>query len=299
MTNLESLKNNIENNSLKDDLIIFELSDIDFISNQYIQKISELKHLDIEYLDSLETVNEKSIFEENLDTLKVFKCDKLDKFNDSLIFEKNIIIVTNKVELSIKNKYNKYVYEVPKLENWQIKDYVYSIEESIEKSKLDDFIEKLNYNIYRIDNELEKLNLFPEIERPYVFDDFIETNAFNDVSKYSIFDFTNSIIKKDISTLLTIYKEKDNIDIEPLGVVTILLNSFRDIIRLQFDPRITVETSGLTKSRFWAIKYNCGFYTNKKLKDIFEFLCDIDRKLKTGFITTDIIIDYVLLNILN
>ena len=93
MTNLESLKNNIENNSLKDDLIIFELSDIDFISNQYIQKISELKHLDIEYLDSLEAVNERSIFEEvnvNLDTLKVFKCDKLDKFNDSLIFEKNI-----------------------------------------------------------------------------------------------------------------------------------------------------------------------------------------------------------------
>ena len=43
MNNLEILKNKIETNILEDELIIFELSDIDFVCNQYIQKISELK----------------------------------------------------------------------------------------------------------------------------------------------------------------------------------------------------------------------------------------------------------------
>lgn len=299
--NLEILKQNIQNGSVSDSLIIFELSDTDFVSNQYITEIAKIKNKQIHYIDDLNILFEVDIFGQSSisdNELVVCNCKKLTELNSLIFTLKNVIIVTSKVEDSLKDLYASNIFVIPKLEQWQIKDYVYSTQQSIPTASLDELIEKCNYNIYRIDNELAKLNIFTDAEKPYVFNDFISDNVFSDLSKYKIFDLTNAIIKKDIPTLINIYKEKDNIDIEPLGVVTILLNSFRDIITLQFDPRLTAETSGIPKNRFWAIKYNCGIYSNKQLMQIFKLLCDIDKQLKTGYITTDLIVDYLIVNIL-
>ena len=300
--NLEILKQDIQNKTVSGSLIIFELSDTDFVSNQYIAEIAKIRNKNIHYIEDINILFEVDIFGQSTissDELVVCNCKKLTELNSLIFSMKDVIIVTYKVEDSLKELYESNIYKVPKLEDWQIKDYVYSTQQTIPTTDLDELIEKCNYNIYRIDNELAKLNIFTDAERPYVFNDFISDNVFSDLSKYKIFDFTNAIIKKDIPTLINIYKEKDNIDIEPLGVVTILLNSFRDIITLQFDPRLTIDTSGIPKNRFWAIKYNCGIYTNQKLIQIFKLLCDIDKQLKTGSITIDLIIDYLIINILN
>jgi len=302
MNNLEKLKKEIENKSISDELIIFELSDIDFVALQYIEYIAKIKNQVIEYLSSIESLFSANIFGEtefNDLSIKVHRCDRLSELNELIFSRKNVIIITNRVEKSIKDQYTEYIYEIPKLEDWQIKDYVYSTLEGIDQKKLDILIEKCKNNIYRLDNEISKICIFNEAERLHAFNSFLDDNIFSDISKYSIFDFTNAIIKKDFETLKSIYNEKENIDIEPLGVVTILLNSFRDIITLQFDPRLTPETSGIQKSRFWAIKYSCGYYTNDKLIEIFKLLCDIDKKIKTGTISIDILIDYLLINILN
>lgn len=300
MTNLEILKNSIENNSVSDEIIIFEYLDTDFVCNQYIQKISEIKNMDVEYIEDIDRFLHPDIFDiyNNESFLYVYRIDTLSEINENIFSRQNIVIISNKIEKSVKDIYYKYIYEIPRLENWQIKDYVYSIEPEISQDKLNNLLESCKYNIYRIDNELHKINMFSNLEKPYVFDEFISENVFSDLSKYSVFDFTNAILKKDKEKLITIYKDKNNVDIEPIGVVTILVNSFRDVIRLQFDPRLTPETSGIQKNKFWAIKYNCGYYTNKELIDIFTFLCSLDLKVKNGYVSTDMLIDYIIINVL-
>ena len=96
-----------------------------------------------------------------------------------------------------------------------------------------------------------------------------------------------------------IYKEIDKIDIEPIGLVTVLLNNFRNIIKIQLANNPTAESCGMKPNQFWAIKHSCGLYTKEQLLSIFNFLTEIDKKIKTGMIPVDsFLIDYIVINIL-
>lgn len=294
MNKLETLKKLITDHQFRySELMIFVYTDTDFIATQYITEMQKIDGRTFEYVDSL-TVN--SLFDFN-DSIKIYRCDLLD-CTDTSIINGNFIIVTEGISKQSKEILGNYIFDIPKIEEWQIKDYTYSKLPNVDRTKLDELIYSCKNNLYRLDSEISKLCLFADIETPAVFDEFLYDGVFSDLSRYSVFDFTNAILKKDLDKLLVIYKEKDNIDIEPMGVVTILLNSFRDIISLQFDPRITPESSGMSKSRFWAIKYNCGIFTNKELIKIFDFLLQLDKKVKQGDISTDILVDIILLKIL-
>ena len=114
-----------------------------------------------------------------------------------MIFSKKcVIIITYTINKSLNDKYSSYIYEVPKLENWQIKDYVYSILGNVPQNKLDLLIDKCKYNLFRIQSEIDKILIFDESLHPIIFDTFLSDNVFSDLSKYSIFDFTNAIIKR-------------------------------------------------------------------------------------------------------
>lgn len=298
---LEQLKKNIENKSISDELIIFKLSDIDFICKQYINEIANIKQLPIEYIEDISSLCQVDIFGINSinRSISVFKCEELNNLNKLILKRKNVIIICKNITAEIESKYEPYITIVPKLESWQIKDYIYSVLENVDTKKLDYLIDKCNNNIYRLDNEISKLTIFDNSTRENMFDLFVSDNAFSDLSKYSIFDFTNAIIKKDIDLLRIIYKEKSNMDIDTFGLITILLNSFRDILSVQCNPKMTADKLGVTSKKFWAIKYSCGFYSNEKLLHIFRFLCDIDKKIKLGELPTELVIDYIMLNILN
>lgn len=302
MTKLELLKKQIEAKKVTDSLIIFNYTDNDFICVQYIKAIAKIKQKAIYYLESLDSLFQVNIFGEtdyDENALQVFRCVELLELDERIKQKQNLIIVASKIDKSIKETYSEYIYDVPKLESWQIKDYVYSTQQPIAQDKLNLLIDKCHENIYRIDSELSKLNVFSNQEKPSAFNDFVIDGVFSDISKYNIYNLTNAIIKHDINALKLVYIEKDNIDIEPIGVVTLLLNSFRDIIRLQLDPRLTPETSGIAKNKFYAIKYNCGIYSNAKLIEIFKLLCDMDKRIKTGTIDVSRIVDYLIIKILS
>lgn len=293
MNKLESLKKLLEDRQhINFTLMIFVYTDTDFIATQYIDRMQEIEGYKFEYTDSLQT---NSLFDSD-DTIKIFRCDTLDSVPVSDY--NKYIIITKQVDSNVRAQLDKDIFDIPRLEEWQIKDYVYSSLPDVKPEKLNELIYSCKNNIYRIDNEIQKLQIFKDFNVSSLYEDFLQDGIFNDISKYSVFDFTNSIIKKDKDKLLAIYKEKESIDIEPMGVVTILLNSFRDIITLQFDPRLTPESCGMARNRFWAIKYNCGIYTNKELIKIFDFLLGIDKRVKMGELPTSILIDLILIKIL-
>ena len=99
--------------------------------------------------------------------------------------------------------------------------------------------------------------------------------------------------------MATVYKEIQNIDVEPFGLIALLINNFRNVIDVQLSRNATAESLGLSGKQFWAIKnYSCGFYNREELIEIFEFLNDIDYKIKSGELNTSILIDYIICKIL-
>lgn len=301
--NLEELKTKIENKEKSYGFVIFKLSDIDFIATQYIDSIQNINHAQLNYKgDTTELgLSSNDIFEmDNSDVITVARVDTLDYLDERVKKEDNLFIICSKISKEIKEEFSDYIIEIPKLENWQIKDYVYSILEGIPTNQLDMLLDVCKYDIFRIEQEVKKLNIFDTETRKEVFDKFISDDIFSDLSSNNMFDFSNAIMKKDFRALKQLYKEINNIDCEPLGLLTTLLNNFRNVILVQTTNNASPEACQLNSKQFWAIKYSaCGYYSKEQLLNIFDFLSGIDKRIKTGQMPIEILVDYIVTRVLS
>ena len=294
---IKTLKKSIEDKSIKVGFLIFKYTDTDFLPLQYLHEIREVFGVDVQFVDDIRSVfrTKNFFFGDDAEILNVFSCDTFSDDIPSLSQQTNLIVICKKVSKECMQLFKDSIIEFPKLEEWQIKDFVYSIASGVGEKKLDNLINICGKDIHRIDKELKKIKIFKEEERKYVYDKFLTDGVFDDLSEHSIFDFSNAILKKDISSLSKIYSELDRIDVEPLGLVKLLYDNLKVILSIQLDPSSTAESLGITSNRFWAIKKNnCGFYTKEQLLQMFHLVADIDRKLKSGEITTDIMVDYII-----
>lgn len=300
---IETLKESIENRSIGDSPIIFLYEDVNFIPLQYINEIATIREKDIEYIESLSSIgsNVNDIFGGTTpsNSMRVLISKELDDISDKIKYEKDIYVVVNKIKDSTcLQKLSDYIVIIPKLEEWQIKDYVYSIAEGIDTKSLDWLIDASNKDIYRLQNELDKFKLFQESERKYLFEDMLSDGAFVDLSSFNVFNITNAVTSRDYVTLANALKEIKSFDAEPLGVVTLLYNGFKKLILVWLANNPTPENTGLKSGMIWAIKNQPRVFTKEQLLSSFLLLTNIDKMLKTGYIDTSWLIDYIICRIL-
>ena len=296
MISIEDLKSRVENNKIGDENYLFYGSSPSsrFLMFQYINAISNLLNMEIDFQDTLKTSNQFDIFNVKNNCLKVFVCQE---FSSAFpVNEKYYYIIADKV----KNVDFENTVEFPKLEQWQIKDYAYSNLDGVDVNKIDHLCEICKYDIYRIDQEIKRFKLFSKNELPYIFDDFVKDGGYSYLSNKNIFDFANSIVKKDYSNICKIYSKISSIDLEPMGLLITLLSNFKDIITIQLSSNPSPESCGMPANKFWAIKKNnCGVWKKEELVNIYKSLLDMDFKVKTGSLDVDkSLIDYILVSIL-
>lgn len=293
---IKDLKFYIENNSDINKLIIFKIADIDFIPIQYIKEIAKYMKKSIKYIDSVNGLSNINIFDDVSNIFYVYRTDNFDIRDDSLKFIDNLFIICKKV---CNDDYKDYVIDVPKLEDWQIKDFAYSLADGVDQSNLDTLVNSCKNNIYRLEYEIKKLSIFSKDERKYLYEQFVQDDVFSSLNEYNIFTFTNAILHRDIETLFKLYKNLETTGLDPMALVNILYNNFKKLIDVQLSKGLSPQQLGLTSSQYWAIKHqSCGCYTKDELVNIYRLLADIDRQLKTGYISSENIIDYLLVKIL-
>lgn len=298
---IEELKYIVENNKYSGQFFIFQYSDSKFIAHQYIERLVRDFGLELIYKDEIDSsIKTKSTLFENLNNrnLRVFDLDNFDITDSDLGKEINLIIICKKMSSFIRDCYSDQIVSIPKIEEWQIKDFVYSLGNEIVESDLDKLIELCGNDIYRLSMELDKMIIFPESIRKNIFKEFFNDGVFNDLSDSTIFDFCTSIVQKDIPKLIHVYSQLDRMDVNPLGFVSILYQNFKDIIKIQLSNKATPENTNIPKNRFFAIKYNnLNKFNQKQLISIFKLLSEIDKKLKIGQLDVDNIIDYLIVSI--
>lgn len=297
---IQQLKNDIENNCLSDSLMIFQYNDVDFLPFQYVNEIKKSWNVQTELIDDLSCLisNTFDIFgtQETTD-LRLFICDKFDYIRKDLLSLNKVIVICKSVTEGTKEIYEDCIIEFPKLESWQIKDYVYTMLPGIKRDDLDKLISFCNENIYRIDKEVQKLSMFEQIEQQSLFNDYFQ-EAFLDTSNMTIFTLSNAILKKDINTVAEVAKKASVIDIEPIGLLKILYNNFKDMISVKFDLNANAQKLGMTDKKMYAVRMSANNYTREQLIDIFNFICYIDKMLKNGELPNSMLTDYLVLNIL-
>ncbi len=300
MKSLELLKENILNKELDNGFKIFKYEDNSFLVNTYINAICENCNLELNYVDSVEKLLslKDDIFFDTTTYLNVVDVDELENNIVNIDGLENCIIKCKKIKKDIENNLTDYVYLFPKLTDWQITMYAEERLKGMDPKAIKWLCEITKYNILRLENEIDKIAVFDEKDRMRIFLLINKENGYMDLCNFTVFDLINAITKKKYDAVNQILKVIDLIDVEPVGLITLLLRQFKNIIDIQMSVNPTPEKLGLTANQFKAIKYNCGKYSNEKLIEIYELLNTIDYRLKAGLLDSDKIIDYVICNIL-
>lgn len=298
---ITEVKNIISNKNYDGQFFIFQYADNKFVAQQYARKIINDFQFELIYKDEIDNSIKtfSSIFgESNNNYLRVFDIDELNTLNYDIASEKNLIIICKKISDQIKSIYEDNIVIIPKLEDWQIKDFVYSIGDGINESDLDKLIDLCDNNIYRLSMELDKMIIFPLSIRKNIFNEFNIDGVFNDLSDATIFDFCSAILKKDINKLTQIYIQLDRIDVNPLGFISILYQNIKDLIKIQTISNATPENTKIAKNKFYAIKYNnLNKFSSYQLIQIFKLLSSIDKKIKLGQLDINDLLDYIVVSI--
>lgn len=300
---LQTLQNAILSNQQLPSFIIFHNSENSFLANQYTDAIAVNKSLKKVYVEDPKSlipdkddifgitqyIDDKCLYVSHLETFNIYDRE-LSKVT-------NLIIICNKLDTDCKDIFSEFIIEMPKLEDWHIKDYVYSIADGVDTKKLDWLISICNSDIYRLTNEINKLSIFNKKERDHLFEQFCCDEMFSDLTNFVVFDLTNAIIKRDIQKVGMILEDLTKGDFEPLGIQVILTNNFRNIIQVQMSQNATAEKLGMKSNQFYAVKKNTGYYNKDQLVTIYDRIASCDYKMKNGEISNDKLIDYMMLNI--
>lgn len=276
---LKKFKELVNSKKVPDDLVIFLCKENHFVAMQYTKEIARQKGLNIVFTD-IPIENDQS------NNLYVNIVDKLEKLNSSTKSLNNNIIICNEIN---DDDLQIYATPIPKLESWQTRDYIKAL------TKLDDdscewLNKSTNSDIYRIDNEINKLRDFANQQD--LFNDMRKDGSYNDSSSVVLYDLSNAILKKDFNSLAKIYGK---IDVQPFALIGLLIKQFKMVISIQLDSSSTANSLNISDRQFNAIRYySCGYYNKKQLVEIYDFLTSVDYKIKSGQIEERYVNDYII-----
>lgn len=285
---IEELKKCIEEGMSFPFPIVFQTKE-KFIPLQYIKQIPNTEFTTDKNFVQAGNVG---IFGEVDDTHYVYECEELDfRPND------NSIIICKKISNDQKGVVD--VVEVPSLDNWMIQDYAYSRCEGIKPEHLDWLLYICKYDIYRVEQEIDRICIFEPHEREEKFLGFIRDNIYNDLSDKNIFTMSNAIQSRDLETIKGVYIDLETapfvVDVEPLGLLTLLYNNFKKMLKVWTIKNPTEQTTGLKSNQIWAINGLPRVFNKDELIDIFRMLAAIDVQFKTGEFPLEILVDYLVI----
>lgn len=290
MVLIEDLKSQILKNHIPP-LLILVYKDNTFLANHYIKQIASRTEKPVLKVENIDNLRNNDPFSNLHDTnTLVFECEILREFPSNL----SGYIVCEKIDKDIDISADNIICELPVLERWQLKDYLYSKCEGAELSDLDRLFDLFEKNPFQLEMEMSKLTIFSPEERKYALPIFLQDDIFGNTSSDNIFTLTNALCIKDVKTVANVLKQIDQIDVEPLGLLTLMVNNFRNMLLIQGSPSVTAEKIGMSSKQFYATSRNLGHFTLAQLTHILDALLQIDMKLKTGELPVEWIISYII-----
>jgi hypothetical protein len=301
---LQELKESIEDRTFSPSTMVI-VSDDKFIPLMYLRELEKNLGYSMNYVESITDIgsDDEDIFGAPFDVdtkdIVVLNTDSIDFCNDTVFRESNVIIIANKISPEAKTFYKNILIEIPKIVDWQLKDMVYSYCKGVNTKYLDWLIKECNEDVNRLYNECLKLSIFREEDRPTLFDSMDADGAFDDLTSNTIFNLSNAIVKKDVNLVKSMYNDIRNIGVSDFGLLTVLYNNFMNVVAIQMGINPTAEKLGMKPNQFNAVRYNCGKYSNSQLVSIVRFLSELDFKIKSGELPTNILIDYMITSIMS
>lgn len=163
----------------------------------------------------------------------------------------------------------------------------------------EDLVRICGCNYGRIQNELYKLQTLAKVNNYSLGNAYIEAKKHNLIHKEIgdiIFDFTNAVVERNIVKAYELYEQLKKTDEGPVKLISVLYNSFRNIMIVQSTPanERTEDVLGLSKGQIFVTAQKCDRYTIYEIVDIVQLLQKAEKGIKTGELDVNFIMEYLL-----
>ena len=290
---IRAFKENVLNNSVKPQMYALVYDDNNSIILQYVNHIAQSTNNPITYLNELDDLQDlMSLGDYDDGGIYVLQLDKLtDKIPHS--FYKLFCFIICK---EVTNNDDLETIKFPKVETWQMLDYARVSLKGVNERKIEWLVNLLGNNQLRLENEINKITIFPMNERDAIFDLINNDGGYDDITNLTMFNLVTAISKKSKQEIIDVVEAIKLIDIEPMGLVTSLLKQFKLVIDVKMGTK-DYKGLNISQKQYIAIKkYNP--YTSTELVKAYKLLTNIDYELKIGLLPNEYIVDYVICNIL-
>ncbi len=301
---LQELKNQIRSDTLNVTILVWQCEDAsgEFVANQYLDLICSNCGLSKSYINKLSDASDYSslsLVDTSESKLKIYKTETLSVQNVDWYSFTNTIVICNKIDKKVQASVDEYLVKFPKLVAWQIEDYVKLRVPELDPKLITELVKLSSNNIYRVENEIKKIELFPEEANKVLQEIIYEKDS--DFYSLSTFTFVDALIKKDMLIIHSAFEHLGQWDSDPMFILTLLMNKYKQICLIHGNPRITAEEMSLTPKQFNAIKF---YYKGFNLEDIrkkIKFLSSINLRLtrgRIGFESPKYFLTYIVNNLL-
>ena len=242
--------------------------------------------------DALEDINTISLFGKKV--VVVYNLDKLldDKELISYIENKgdNTLILISYKQLDSRKKITKVIKDKTKYKELIKLDMIDYIKKELEDYKMDFvtinlLISYTSSNVFRIDNELNKLKMYKLDEKVITSDDVkkIVKRSYDS----TIFDLIDYINSKDLNNVYRVYDEIKKEGETPEKIMYTLANHYRLLFQVKnlSEEKSDSEIQSIYNFhpyRLSKLKEQANIMSNKEILHILESFSDIDIKTKTG-----------------
>ena len=160
---LTELKSRLESKSIDSRFMVFVCDGDYFLANQYLDEICRVRNKTACPISSVHD-SEDSAFalQEDSGMLYVLKTDVFSEVAADYSMFEDVVVVCDKIDQKLSDALGDSVVVFPKLQEWQIKDYMAVLCPGLEASQIDWLYEATAGDIYQIKNELDKVALFDE-----------------------------------------------------------------------------------------------------------------------------------------
>ena len=286
-------KDNVLNNSVKPQMYALVYDDNNSIILQYVNHIAQSTNNSITYLNELDDLQDlMSLGDYDDGGMYVLQLDKLTEKIPRSFYKLFCFIICKEVT----NNDDLETIKFPKVETWQMLDYARVSLKGVNERKIEWLVNLLGNNQLRLENEINKITIFPMNERDAIFDLINNDGGYDDITNLTMFNLVTAISKKSKQEIIDVLEAIKLIDIEPMGLVSSLLKQFKLAIDVKMGTK-DFKGLNISQKQYIAIKkYNP--YTPNELVKIYKLLTNIDYELKIGLLPNEYIIDYVICNIL-
>lgn len=305
MISLDELKHSIEDDTLTIDLLVFVCKDKQtWLADQYINWICDQNGYKHNLIDSLTEVNKNSAVALIGDFKKDLNIIRTDVFKENYDFDlvENTIIVCEKIDKKLSTKLEQYIVEVPKLTDWQVKDYIKQVQCPTLSPEATDWLYTVtNGNVYAIDNELDKVNLFdPKLANEVLLK--LKNDKNSHLYGLNTFKFVDALINNDRLILTDMMAHRTLWDSDPIFILTLMVNKLKQLILIKGNSGVLPTDLKLTSKQIWALK---NFYRNvdlERMEKQLKFLSSINLRLNLGQLdygNSKILLDYIVCNLIS